>query len=198
MKNSLKIIILVVTLLVGIACGYLVAKNTSEGSSVVKEGFTCETYTGKIEDLEYVDPNYNLTIGKNDSSFFIDIDLNFTDNGVVFDSDEAYMSVNLNGVIPYSIQEVEDYVPIALKDGKLPASFHIQLKEDTYSFDDESKQILQDYLSGNRNDETTVFSICVFGSDGKIMHVANKILDNNWLTEISNRDLKDYEGVKKV
>lgn len=108
----------------------------------------------------------------------MDITLNFKDNGILFSDDKAYMLVNLNGLIPYSILEVEDVIKIPLENGTLPKSFSVLLTEDNYVFDKESKQILLDYLNDNRNGEATVVSICLYDSDGKILHVANKILNN--------------------
>ena len=86
------------------------------------------------------------------------------------------MSFNLNGVIPYSVLEASDFIAIPLNNGYFPASFSTVIKKGDYVFDKGSEAKLIDYLNGNQNDKVYVFSICIYAPDGKILHVANKIL----------------------
>ena len=166
-----KLLLVIATFVLGMGLGYLVADN----KSAKEYDHICSSYSGKIEDIEYVAPSYELTIGSNDDRYFIDIDLAFVDNGVVFTGEEAYMAFNMNGAIPYSVAEVSDTIAIPLEDGKLPARFSCHIEDDDYVFDKESQKILLDHLKGER-EEVTVFSILIFAPDGKILHVANKIL----------------------
>ena len=171
MKNILKKLLL---FLVGFGSGFLFFDII--GNQSAKNEYICNEYTGQIEAVEYALPNYDLIIGKSEDDYFIEISLNFADNNIKFAGDEAYLSFNLNGLIPYSLLEAGDTIAIPLDDGFFPAKFSTVIKKGDYLFDKESEAILIDYLNGKQDDKVYVFSICIYAPDGKILHVANKIL----------------------
>lgn len=167
-KKIFKFILAILVLSLCMYAGYYLASKDAD--------YVCQSYSGELEDVEYLMPNYELLIGTNEDSYFIEVTLNFVDNDIVFEGDEIYMSINLNGTIAYSISELEDYVAITLEDGKLPSSISVFLDAQNYQLDSESENILIDYLSGNR-EETTSLSICLYDTDGKIIKAATEILN---------------------
>ena len=175
MNRSLsKILLLCIIFFGGFACSFIFFDVI--GSQSARDEYVCNEYSGQIEVVEYVLPNYDLLIGQSESDYFIELNLNFADNNIKFDGDEAYMSFNLNGVIPYSVLEASDFIAIPLNNGYFPASFSTVIKKGDYVFDKGSEAKIIDYLNGNQNDKVYVFSICIYAPDGKILHVANKIL----------------------